>query len=142
MKAGMLRREDEDRVVAAIEEAETRCSAELRIHLQRTCKGSALDEAASWFEDLGMDQTKDRNGVLIFVAWKSRTFAVVGDEGISEETGARLWPGVTEILSTAFAEEAYAEGLCNAVTHLGAGLAAVFPPSTDDVNSLPDDIHT
>ena len=82
---------DHERIVKAIQEAEARSRGEVRVHVSQKAVADAQPDtpavaaveaaAARQFEALGMTQTAERNGVLLFVAPVSQTFAVVGDEG-------------------------------------------------------------
>ena len=44
-----------------------------------------------------MDKTKERNGVLIYVAVKEKKFAIDGDEGIEREEPEYYWESKKEI---------------------------------------------
>lgn len=54
-------------MVRAIETAEKNTSGEIRIHLEQVCKGDPYMRAAYVFSKLGMFNTKERNGVLIYM---------------------------------------------------------------------------
>ena len=81
--ADLLRKENKARLVKAIGTAEKNTSGEIRVHLEQVCKGDPYLRAAYVFSRLGMFNTKDRNGVLIYMAMKSHKFAIVGDSGIN-----------------------------------------------------------
>ena len=87
---------DHERIVKAIQDAEARSRGEVRVHVSQKAVADAEAAAARQFEALGMTQTAERNGVLLFVAPVSQTFAVVGDEGIHDAlrpaTSGRTWP--------------------------------------------------
>ncbi len=131
---------DERALVRAIESAERQTSAELRIHIERRCPGYELDRAAEVFEALSMHQTQARNGVLIYLAWKDRKFAIIGDTGIHQRVGDAFWEGVYADARSALSRQAWVEGLSAAVVAAGAALRAHFPRAQDDVNELPDAI--
>jgi uncharacterized membrane protein len=38
-----------------------------------------------------MEQTKDRNGVLLYIAMESKQLAIYGDEGIHKIVGQDYW---------------------------------------------------
>ena len=89
--ADLLRKENKARLVRAIGTAEKNTSGEIRVHLEQVCKGDPYLRAAYVFSRLGMFDTKDRNGVLIYLAMKSHKFAIVGDSGINARVGAGFW---------------------------------------------------
>jgi uncharacterized membrane protein len=97
--------------------------------------------AAREFEKLGMTATKERSGVLIYVAPKVRRFAVIGDIGIHDKGGRDVWPRLAALLEAAFREGRYTEGLVEAVAKTGDLLAQHFPRSSGpDTNELADQI--
>lgn len=52
-----------------------------------------------------MTATRDRNGVLIFVAPRSQKFAVIGDTGIHECCGDEFWRRLVEVMQGPFKAE-------------------------------------
>src|SRR4029453_14703920 len=78
---------DHDRIVKAIADAEARSRGEIRVHVSQKPVDDPQAAAARQFEALGMTKTAERNGVLLFVAPASQSFAVVGDQGIHERCG-------------------------------------------------------
>ena len=52
-------------------------------------KDDPLIAAQKKFRKLGMEKTRERNGVLIFVAPRAQKFAVIGDEGVHREMRRR-----------------------------------------------------
>lgn len=129
-----------DRVREAIQKAEKQTSGEIRVHLDITILDDVLEHAAFVFRQLGMDRTKERNGVLIYVSVPGRKVAVVGDEGIHAKLGNTYWHDVLEVILASFRQERYCDGLCGGVRMLGEKLRLHFPHQRDDVNELSDDV--
>jgi uncharacterized membrane protein len=132
---------DHDRVVAAIAAAELRTSGEIRILIARQKADDPVAAARSHFERLGMTQTAARNGVLIFVAPTSHTFAIVGDTAVHEKCGDDFWRDVAQSMEQQFRRGQFTEGLVNGVERAGALLAEYFPRQPDDRNELPNRIE-
>src|SRR5438445_12415288 len=87
-----LRRLDHNRVTQAIKKAEGRTSGQIRVFIQRgKFEDDALPRAERRFLQLGMQKTRDRNAVLIFVAPRAHKYAVVGDVGVDEKCGKEVW---------------------------------------------------
>ena len=124
----------------AIMNAELDTSGEIRVHIENTCKGDALDRALAVFKKLGMEQTESRNGVLIYLAVKNRKFAIIGDEGIHAVVTEIFWESIKNNMLNHFRENHFTEGLVEAITETGKKLKKYFPHQSDDVNELPDDI--
>ena len=131
---------DHDRVTAAIVAAERRTSGEIRVLLARHKAAEPVAAAQRHFERLGMTNTSHRNGVLIFLAPRSRTFAVIGDSGIHEKCGDAFWTGLAAAMTEHFKRGDFTAGLVHGIERAGALLAEHFPRQPDDRNELPDTI--
>ena len=143
---GMSRRSlrkcvDQVRVVEAIREAERVTSGEIWVSVAHFFWGDVEKTAGKAFHRLGMENTADRNSVLIFLVPSRKRFAIVGDTGIHEKVGQAFWHDVSACLSSHFRRGAFTEGLVEAVRMVGDRLAAHFP-STGEVarNELLDDV--
>jgi uncharacterized membrane protein len=130
------------KVEAAIAEAEHNTSAEIRVHLEDKCAEDPLDRASFIFEKLEMHKTEARNGVLIYVAFKHRKLAIIGDAGIHAHVPPNTWEEVKNAMTTAFAQGHFEQGLCNAVAAVGEHLKRSFPYQHNDTNELPNTIST
>lgn len=133
-------KEDEARIIAAIQEAECNTSGEIRVHLEKKLEKDAVTEARHTFAKLEMHKTKARNGVLIFIAPEHHQFAIIGDQGIHEQVGDDFWQAERDLMQQHFREGAFAEGLCKAIEQVGDKLKAYFPYQSDDKNELSDEI--
>ena len=132
----------QQRVVQAIAEAEARTSGEIRVFVTHLKCPDPMCTAREHFEKLGMHQTKYRNGVLIFLAPRTRNFAVIGDEGVHAKCGEDFWLDVAAHMSAELRTGKYTEALVHAVEKTGELLAQHFPPDTDNRNELPDHVVT
>lgn len=132
--------EDKLQITNAIRVAETDTSGEIRVHIEKYCKGDVLDQAAYVFEKLDMHKTKLRNGVLFYIAFNDRKFAILGDAGINMKVPANFWEEITNEVIAEFKEGKYAEGIAAGVIKAGKQLKAHFPYQSDDVNELSDEI--
>ena len=135
-----LSRIEHEKVVAAIADAETRTSGEIRVWISHRQIADALEAAQKRFQKLGMHKTAERNAVLVYIAPRSRVFAVIGDQAVHEKCGDAFWREVTAQLSTDLKKEPVTEALVNAIQKIGALLAAHFPRKPGDKNQLPDEI--
>jgi uncharacterized membrane protein len=77
---------------------------------------------------------------LIFIAPRSRNFAILGDSGIHEKCGDDFWRKAAENLSAHFRDGKFTDGLVATIEELGRVLAAHFPVDSEKPNELPDEI--
>lgn len=130
------------RVVQAIAEAEAHTSGEIRVFVTHLKCPDPMLAAREHFEKLGMQQTKHRNGVLIFLAPRTRNFAVIGDAGVHEKCGENFWLDVADHMSAELRAGKFTRALVHAVEKTGELLARHFPPDPDNRNELPDRVIT
>ncbi len=133
---------DDERIVAAIREAEGRSRGEIRVHVAEREVEDPRAEAAVVFVRLGMTKTDERNGVLLFVAPESRAIAVIGDRDIHSRCGEEFWAGVAQTVRDEFRAGRFTEGIVAGVRAIGDELARHFPrrPGETDRNELPDGV--
>jgi uncharacterized membrane protein len=136
----ILNNEEDRRVVEAIKQAEKNTSGEIKVHLENHCRGKVEDRSLFIFNHLKMNKTKQRNGVLIYLAVRDHIFAILGDEGINKVVEADFWNDIRDLMAAAFKEGRFAEGLEQSIQRCGEKLKTYFPYQTDDVNEIPDEI--
>jgi uncharacterized membrane protein len=142
MKTNEFRKQlQDDKIVAAIREAELKTSGEIRVFVSRKNVDDAVVAARSEFIRLGMTKTGERNGVLIFVAPRARQFAVIGDEGIHKHCGDEFWRELAGEMSVHFKDGRFTEGVVAVVRKTGTLLSQHFPRRPDDKNELPDRVE-
>ena len=86
-----LSAEAEAEIIEAIRTAENKTSGEIRVHIEASASGDATERALEVFHFLKMDNTKQQNGVLIYVAVDDRNFVIYGDKGINEVVPKDFW---------------------------------------------------
>ncbi len=136
-----LTKEEAARIVSAIRAAEKKTSGEIRVFVESRCRFvDPIDRAIEVFYKLEMDETKEHNGVLLYLAVKDRQLALYGDKGIHQRLGTTYWQSLVKKMITAFGGKQYAAGIESCVSEIGAALVAEFPYHNEDKNELPDDI--
>ena len=132
---------EHDRIVAAIREAESKTSGEIRVLIQRgKSKSDPFLAAQKKFHRFGMHKTRERNAVLVFVAPRMHKFAVFGDKAIHEKCGEQFWQHVVDGMRVHFQNEKFSHALTEAINEVGKVLAAHFPRTSASANELPDDV--
>jgi uncharacterized membrane protein len=132
--------EEEKIVTDAIKQAELNTSGEIRVHIENYSKDDVLDRAAYWFAKLGMHKTKERNGVLFYLAVDARKFAILGDVGINTKVPEGFWEKIKDTMVEYFKQGKFAEGLTKGILMAGEQLKKYFPHQKDDINELSDEI--
>ncbi len=133
--------EEKERVVEAVKAAERNTSGEIRVHLENHCREDVLDHAAYIFDELGMQETRQRNGVLFYIAVKDHQLAILGDAGINKVVPQGFWDQVRDTMVAHFKENRYADGLVAALHLAGEQLSTHFPyDDKGEENELSDDI--
>jgi Predicted membrane protein len=135
-----LTKEQQSAIVQAIVEAEKATSGEIRVHMESSCKGDVLDNAAHVFKKLKMHKTALRNGVLIYLAVNDRKFAILGDAGINSKVPEGFWDQVKDTMAALFAKGDFTGGLTQGILMAGEKLKAYFPIMANDKNELPNEI--
>ncbi len=119
---------EHDRIVAAIREAESKTSGQIRIFIQRgKMNVDPLIAAQKKFHRLGMHKTPERNAILIFVAPRAHRFAVVGDKAIHEKCGEVFWQRLVAGMREHFRNEKFSHALIEAIEETGKTLTSYFP---------------
>lgn len=125
----------------AVRSAEQATSGEVRIFIESRCRFvDPVDRAREIFHQLHMEQTRERNAVLLYVAMKDRQLALWGDKGIHERVGDGFWKTQVQEILSHFQKDNYAHGIASVVREVGAMLSHFFPHTDGDKNELPDDI--
>ena len=70
---------DEKEIVEAIQVAESKTSGEIRVHIEQNCESDVYEHALEVFHYLKMDNTAQRNGVLIYIAVENKSFVICGE---------------------------------------------------------------
>jgi len=131
---------EQQRIVEEIRRAEDRTSGEIRVHLECCARAEVLERAKQAFVKLGMRKTRQRNGVLIYIATDHKKFAILGDAGIHRVVPEEYWETVKDKMQKYFRQGKISEGVCLGVREIGEKLKVHFPFEKDDVNELPDQI--
>jgi uncharacterized membrane protein len=129
-----------DDIVAAIRDVEQRTSGEIRVFISHKPIEDPVASAQAAFLHLGMEKTRDHNAVLIFVAPRTHTFAVIGDAAVHAKCGDGFWQQLAKAMTDHFRKSEFTPGIILGVKKAGELLAQHFPRRRDDRNELSDQI--
>ena len=135
-----LTQEEEQAIVEAIRVAEKNTSGEIRVHIEKTTSLDAYDRAMEVFNLLKMDETELKNGVLIYLAVKDKTFVICGDKGINDVVANDFWDSTRDIMVNHFKSGHYKQGLIDGIINAGNQLQKHFPYLEGDTNELSNEI--
>lgn len=141
-KKEFFTRQEKERVIAAVRNAEQKTSGEVRVFIESRCRYiDAIDRAQEIFFNLEMDKTVERNAVLLYLAVNDRQVAVFGDKGIHEKVGQQYWNEEVNKMIASFRHNQITDGIVDCVNDIGDALHHYFPyNSSTDKNELPDEI--
>jgi len=130
----------------AVAEQERRHRGELRVviegglPIQALVRGrSARERATQHFARLGVGNTKDAAGVLLYVLLADRRVEILADRGIDERVGQAAWEMICGEMQRRFAEARYEEGVKVGLAAASDLLAQHFPAQPGaNPNELPD----
>ena len=130
------------RIVEAIKSSEQLTSGEIRIYIEsKNPLVSTIERASDIFFNLKMQETQQRNAVLLYLAYKGKEVAIFGDEGIHQQVGTEFWNNQVKQMVMLFKENNLTEGIVKCITEVGHVLIEKFPYQGNmDKNELPDEI--
>lgn len=136
-----------ERLQERVRQSELRHTGEIRLCVEA---GLPLGElwrgtpprprAVALFSELGVWDTEDNNGVLIYLLIADHAIEVVADRGLARHVPQEQWRAVVQGMSQAFKAGRYEEGLNAAVDAVSAWLEQHYParPGDANPNELPD----
>ncbi len=110
---------------------------------RRLISGSAATQATQarafqLFAQRGLQSTRGRTALLIFVSELERRVVLLGDRTLHDAVGQHGWEEHVALLVRHIRAGQARVGLLEVLERLGPQLAAVAPRAVDDVNELPD----
>lgn len=132
-------------IEAAIAESEIGHSGEIRfvvepaLHPFELLRGETpRQRAIELFARLGVWDTEDNNGVLIYLLLADHDVEIVADRGIDHEVGAQGWQSICLEMEAAFRQGRFEEGVIRGIARISELLRQRFPAGSVNPNELPD----
>lgn len=138
----LLNSQDLAAIGDAVAAAERQTGGEIRVEIrQRRARAerplSIEQIARREFEALGMTNTLDRTGVLLFLLLEDREFCIFADEGIHVRVEADTWTRIATSMADRFGRRQFRDGLLDALRDVADVLRRHVPRRADDRNELP-----
>jgi len=99
---------------------------------------TARQRAADLFASLGVWDTEENSGVLIYVQLVDRRVEIVADRGIAARVPQAEWDAICRGMEAAFGAGDYRSGALLAIQRAGVLLNLHFPAGAKNPNELPD----
>jgi uncharacterized membrane protein len=131
---------EEKEIISAIRIAELNTSGEIRVHIEASSKKEHYERALEVFHFLKMDNTKDANAVLIYVAVKDKKFVIYGDKGIDKVVPKDFWNTIKDVIQNHFKQGDFKQGIVDGILKAGDELKTHFAWQTNDTNELSNEI--
>lgn len=94
--------------------------------------------AIELFDRLGVRDTQEATGVLVYVLLADHKVEIVADRGISAKVAQSEWQAICRTMQVAFRAGRFEEGAVAGVTAIAALLQRHFPAGEANANELPD----
>ncbi len=145
LSKNILTKEEMSQIAAAIADVEKQTVGEIRVSLRRSRSFkernmSIYDLAVKNFYELGMERTKEKTGVLIYLLLSDKKFQIIGDEGINMKVSKEFWDIIAMKVAEYFRNNKFVEGLKYAIEQVGTVLKREFPMKAGDTNELSNDV--
>ncbi|MEN8193974.1 MAG: TPM domain-containing protein [Bacteroidota bacterium] len=124
-----------------IKEMEKITSGEIRLAVKEKIpfykrKKNIKELAEEEFHSLGMDNTRDKTGILIYILLASRQFYIIADSGIDSLVQQKTWDGIRDEMQSELKLGHFLEGIISTIDKVGKILSEFFPIKSDDTNEL------
>lgn len=133
------------RISNQIKKSEQTTSGEIRISIKEKKKffdfrKSINKLAEKEFYQLGMNNTRDKTGILLFLLLGERQFYILADEGINRKVSKDTWNELRDEIQNQFREGKFTSGLIHGIESVAKILSEHFPIKADDKNELPNKV--
>jgi uncharacterized membrane protein len=131
---------ESESIIKAISQIEAGTIGELRLHIEDLCEQHPVDRAIEIFNKLGMYNTSQKTGVLIYIATEDHKLAIIGDKGIHSIVGDNFWNHIMVEMKEKFTHESIYAGVIYGVLEVGNKLKEHFPEVRKPENELSNEI--
>lgn len=132
-----------ERIAEAIRQSEKLHRGEIRFAVEADLAPwqlglSTRERALQVFAALGVWDTEENSGVLLYVQLIDRRIEIVADRGIARRVPQEQWDAICRAMEERFREGKYLEGALHAIHAVTRILAREFPAAGVNPNELPD----
>ena len=134
------------RISNKIKEMEKTTAGEICVSIKE--KRSLLEKrksvrqlAEKEFFKLGVANTRDKTGILIFLLLANRSFYILADSGINEKVPLGTWDKIKDEIQKNFSHGEFCKGIIYGLEEVGKILSKHFPIKPDDTNELSNRVN-
>jgi uncharacterized membrane protein len=124
-----LDRLEHHRIVDAIHNAESATTGHIRVYITHSKAPDPVAAALHRFHKLKLHHHRHRNAILIFLAPRSQTFAIVGDQSIHEKAGESAWQSMAATIGETLKSNQFMSAIIHGIRQAGDLLQTHFPTS-------------
>lgn len=129
----------------AIEASEKKHSAEIRVAIEVALElkdfwrvHTARERALEVFAELGVWNTRERNGILVYVLLAERDVEIVADEGFDGRVADNEWQRICTLIEREFAAGNWRDGVLVGIEAATELLVREFPATGPRLNEQQD----
>lgn len=134
-----------DKLAQCVADSERRHTGEIRIYVESGLplsylwrKATPRERAVAMFGKLGVWDTEQNNGVLIYLLLAEHRIEVVADRGLDRHVPDEQWTMLVSSMAVQFRAGCFEAGLLRAIDIVDRVLVEHFPAPPDKVN--PDEL--
>jgi uncharacterized membrane protein len=131
----------------AVEASERTHRGEIRFAVESRLDGASVWEgktararALELFSGLGVWDTAENSGILLYVLLADRRVEIVADRGYRGGVTEEQWREICHTIEAAYREGHFREGSVEGVRECARHAARLFPFRESDANELPDEV--
>ena len=94
------------------------------------------ESAAAAFFGEALHNTRDANGILLYISVFERRVWVLGDRGINDRINPQTWQEIVDLVSRGIKQGNQCQAICDGIERIGAILEEHFPIEEDDKDEL------
>ncbi len=134
------------RISNKIKEAEKSTAGEVCVTIREhrhflKRKKTIRELAEEEFSRIGIDKTRDKTGILIFILLEERQFYILADSGINQKVPENTWHTIKEEMQNNFSQGEFCKGILHGIDEVGIVLSKHFPRKSDDTNEISDQVR-
>ena len=121
--------------------AEIRVAIESKLDILQVIRNvKARQRAIDTFSQLGIWDTEENSGVLIYLLLVDHQLEIVADRGIHKVLGHDYWEKINQKVVEHFKQKRYTEGILYAIDEINTKMIEIFPKQGEDPDELSNEV--